>query len=138
MYATAAEVKNRTTIPEVAALDDAKVEQYIERANGWLHRATRRTFREETDPDRLAALRTATVLLVEYLWFWDHPDIKETIIGGVDSERIGSYSYTAKKTPVQPGQSTGNPELDSIIGSLMAAPSLSVPFFAVRSGNSEI
>lgn len=136
MYATVAEVKTRATFPEVRALPDDDLTAYIDRANAYLHRSTRRNFADETDPDIVTDLRTATIMLVEYLWFWDHPEIKESGMAGVDSERIGSYSYTAKKVP--PGENTGIPELDMILGYLRAAPAISVPFFAVRGDNREV
>ncbi|MBO0962345.1 DUF3199 family protein [Neobacillus sp. MM2021_6] len=129
MYANTQEVKDRTSFPEVAALTDEKITGYIERSESWLHRAAGRKFRDETDPDMLADLRTATILLVEYLWYQDNPDVKEDSLSPIDSEKIGSYSYTAKK--VQPGESTGIPELDSIIDSLKVQPVTGISFFAV-------
>jgi hypothetical protein len=129
MYATVQEVKDRTSFPEVSALSEGKLQGYIERAEGWIHRSTGRKFREERDRDILSDLRTATILLVEYLWYQDNPDIKENAINPVDSEKIGSYSYTAKK--VQPGEQTGIPELDSILDSLKVGLVTGTLFFSV-------
>lgn len=139
MYATVQEVKDRTSFSEVSALSEGKITGYIERAESWIHRSAGRKFREETDEDVLSELRAATILLVEYLWYWDNPDIKEDAMSNVDSEKIGSYSYTAKKA--QPGESTGIAELDSILDSLRFVPT-GVSFFGVygpsRVNNDEI
>jgi hypothetical protein len=129
MYATVQEVIDRTSFPEVSGLPEEKIFGYIERAESWLHRSTRRKFREEKDTDVLADLRTATILLVEYLWYQDNPDIKENALSPVDSEKIGSYSYTAKK--IQPGEQTGIPELDSILDSLKVGAVTGTLFFSV-------
>jgi hypothetical protein len=129
MYATVQEVIDRTSFPEVSELPEEKILGYIERAESWLHRSTRRKFREEKDTDVLVDLRTATILLVEYLWYQDNPDIKEDALSPVDSEKIGSYSYTVKK--VQPGEQTGIPELDSILDSLKVGPVTGTLFFSI-------
>lgn len=128
-YATIAEVKARTSFEEIASLTDEKVTGYIERAEGWLHRATKRKFRVETDPDVLADVKTATILLVEYIWYLDNPDVKEGGMSGAESEKIGSYSYTVKR--VSPGEPTGIAELDSIIDSLKTDPRQGLMFFSV-------
>lgn len=129
MYATIQEVKDRTSFEEVSALSDGKIVGYIERAEGWIHRATGRKFREETNPDVLAELRAGTILLVELLWLQDNPDIKESAVLGIESEKIGSYSYTAKN--LQPGEKTGISELDSILESLKVQPISGLSFFSV-------
>lgn len=133
-YLTAAEVKERTSFSDITALPDAKITGYIERAEGWLHRETKRKFRDETDEDILVDVRTAVVLLVEYLWYWDNPDVKEEAYDRVDSEKIGLTSYSYRK-PV-PGEPTGLPELDNIIEDLKVKP-VSGLFFRVNGPSKE-
>jgi hypothetical protein len=120
LYATIQEVMVRTSFEEVSALSDEKITSYIERAERWIRRATNRDFSEETDQDVLEDLKTATVLLVEYLWYWDNPDVKEDSINPVDSEKIGSYSFSGKKA--KSGELTGMQELDNILTSLKNQP----------------
>jgi hypothetical protein len=120
LYATIQEVMVRTSFEEVSALSDEKITSYIERAERWIRRATNRDFSEETDQDVLEDLKTATVLLVEYLWYWDNPDVKEDSINPVDSEKIGSYSFSGKKA--KSGELTGMQELDNILTSLKNKP----------------
>ncbi|MED0739017.1 head-tail connector protein [Aneurinibacillus thermoaerophilus] len=140
---TPQEVMDRTSFPEVAALDDGKLTGYIERAESWIRRATGRKFREETDPDVLSDLRTATVLLVEYLWYHDHPDVREGVLSQVESEKIGSYSYkvsgagdTIQEMEFQ-ATHTGIQELDSILESLKVQPVQGALFFSI-SGPSRV
>jgi hypothetical protein len=120
LYATIQEVMVRTSFEEVSVLSDEKITSYIERAERWIRRATNRDFSEETDQDVLEDLKTATVLLVEYLWYWDNPDVKEDSINSVDSEKIGSYSFSGKKE--KSGELTGMQELDNILTSLKNQP----------------
>ncbi len=135
MYATVQEVKDRTSFEEVSALSDGKITGYIERAEGWIHRATGRNFREETDLDILSELRAATILLAELLWLQDNPEIKENAVLGIESEKIGSYSYTAKN--LQPGEKTGISELDSILDSLKLQSVSGLSFFSVSGPSRE-
>lgn len=125
-FATVAEVKERVAFDEINQMTDAKIEGLIERAERWISRFTGRSFAEETEPDKLADLRTATVLLVEYLWFQDQPDMKEEAFDNVQSEKIGSYSYAKN---VKSGESTGVAELDQILFSLRPSASLKPLFF---------
>jgi hypothetical protein len=147
-YATPQEVRDRTSFPEVAALDDGKLTGYIERAESWIHRTTGRKFRDETDPDTLSELRTAVVLLVEYLWYHDHPDVREGALSRVESEKIGSYSYkvsgagnTKDEMDFQ-ATHTGIQELDLILDSLKVQPAKGALFFSIsgpsRVRNSEV
>lgn len=115
-YATLQEVRGLTTIEQVAALTDEKLQGYIDRASSWVRRDTGQDFEGETDPDILADLRTATVLLVEYLWYWDQPEAKTGAMTNMESERIGSYSYNTRQAG--PGETTGSKELDSILAAL--------------------
>lgn len=125
-FATVAEVRARVAFDEIAEMDVSKVEELIERAERWVRRFTGRSFAEETETDKLADLRTATVLLVEYLWFQDQSDMKEEAFENVQSEKIGSYSYTKN---AKPGESTGVAELDQILYSLRPSASLKPLFF---------
>lgn len=121
-FATVAEVKARVAFE----IEVNKIEDLIDRAERWIRRFTGRSFAEETEPDKLADLRTATVLLVEYLWFQDQPDMKEEAFDNVQSEKIGSYSYTKN---AKSGESTGVAELDQILYSLRPSTSLKPLFF---------
>ena len=126
-FATVAEVKERVAFEEITEMTDGKVEDLIERAERWIRTFTGRNFVEETDPVILGDLRRATVLLVEYLWFQDQPDMKEEAFDNVQSEKIGSYSYTKN---AKPGESTGVAELDQILYSLRPSAALKPLFFS--------
>lgn len=126
-FATVAEVKERVAFEEINEMADSKLAPLIERAEDWIRRFTGRNFAEEIQPNKLRDLRTATVLLVEYLWFQDQPDMKEEQFDNVQSEKIGSYSYT-KNT--KPGESTGVAELDQILYSLRPSAALKPLFFS--------
>lgn len=116
-YVTIEEVKTRSSFEEVAALSDEKITGYIKRAEGWLHREVGRKFRDETDEDVLDEVETAVILLVDYLWFWDDPELRESQMVQMKSERIGSYSYQFGDKDLPDGK-TGVRELDNIIDSL--------------------
>lgn len=126
-FATTTEVKDRVAFEELNTMPDNKLEVLIERAERWIKRFTGRSFSEETDPDKLADLRHATVLLVEYLWFQDQPDMKEEAFDNVQTEKIGSYSYTKN---AKPGEATGVVELDQILYSLRPSADLKPMFFS--------
>lgn len=126
-FATVQEVKDRVSFDEINEMEDTKIEVLIERAERWIKRFTGRSFAEETDPDNLADLRHGTVLLVEYLWFQDQPDMKEEAFDNVQSEKIGSYSYTKN---AKPGEVTGVVELDQILYSLRPSAALKPIFFS--------
>lgn len=115
MFVTATEIRERTSFEELSSLSDSDLDWYIERADSWIYRATGRDYTAETRESIQRDLRIATILLVELLWLKDQPDIKESEMSGLSSERIGSYSYNVK---AQPGECTGNAELDSILESL--------------------
>jgi hypothetical protein len=142
-YATIDQVREMTSFSDVASLSDSKITNYLERATAWIHRIALRTFEGETDPVLLSDLKIASVLLVEYLWFHDHPDIKESELSPLESEKIGSYSYTMKdvttvdsyKERVFEATRTGYKELDLILQSLIPAEPTS--FFFRVSGPSD-
>jgi hypothetical protein len=118
-FATAQEVRDQSSFGEVAALTDPQIDLYIERANSYMRRFVGYDYRGATDPDTVADLRRATVLLVEYIWFIDNPTVKESNMAGLDSERIGTYSYNAGAKRSEP---TGNEELDQILNHLRVEP----------------
>ncbi|MGE7191764.1 DUF3199 family protein [Lysinibacillus fusiformis] len=124
-FATIQEVRNQTTLSEISDLSDEEIERYIAYANSFLRRYTGRNYRDETDPDLLTDLKRVTVLLVEYIWFNDTPEAKEANYSGIESERIGSYSYNL-------GSATtiNNPELDQLLNSLR--PSIGLNLFSVN------
>lgn len=110
-FATVSDVRDITTFEEIVALTDAKIEKYIEYANSYLRRYTGVNYRDETDPDILADLERVTILLVEYIWLNDQPEVKEANYTGVSSERIGTYSYNLGNE----SEGTGNKELDNLL-----------------------
>ncbi|MBD8013886.1 head-tail connector protein [Planococcus wigleyi] len=126
-FATVAEVKERVAFDEINEMAEVKVADLIERAERWIRIFAGRNFAEETDPITLGDLRRAVVLLVEYLWFQDQPDMKEEAFDNVQSEKIGSYSYTKN---AKPGESTGVAELDQILYSLRPSAALKPLFFS--------
>lgn len=126
-FATVEEVKERVAFDEIHEMDNEKVEELIERAERWIRRFTGRSFAEEKEPDKIADLRRGTILLVEYLWFQDQPDIKEEAFDNVQTEKIGSYSYTKG---AKSGEATGVVELDQILYSLRPSPALKPLFFS--------
>lgn len=130
-FATVVEVKDEAAFEEISNMEDSKVQKLIERAEAWIRRFTGRSFAEETRSEKLADLKTATVLLVEFLWFQDQPDMKEEVFDNVQSEKIGSYSYTKKNAAS--GETTGVAELDHILLSLRISPAAKpLVFFATR------
>ncbi|PFP29405.1 hypothetical protein COJ96_10905 [Bacillus sp. AFS073361] len=114
-FADLQDVRDQTTISLVSSLSDTKIDFYIERANAYLRRVTKKDYRGETDVDLLSDLKRVTVLLVEYLWFINQPEVKEGNLAGIDTERIGSYSYNKSANAT----GTGNPELDALLSSLV-------------------
>lgn len=129
-FATVSDVRDQTTFSEVSDLSDTKIEKYIELANAYLRRYTGVNYREATDPDLLIDLERVTVLLVEYIWLHDQPEVKEASYTGMESERIGTYSYNLGGK-----DGTGNLELDQLLTSLTRSYGLN--FFSV-SGPSRV
>ena len=130
-FATVAEVKDEAAFEEISEMENSKVQKLIDRAEAWIRRFTGRRFVEETRSEKLADLKRATILLVEFLWFQDQPDMKEEVFDNVQTEKIGSYSYTKKNA--SPGETTGVVELDHILLSLKVPPAAKpLVFFATR------
>lgn len=117
MYATVDDVKKRSAFAEVKALPDADIDSYLSRAARWIYYSTKVDYTDTTDAGILEDLRTASIHLVDLLWYQDNVDVKEAGMANLQSERIGSYSYTAMEKAV-PGGKTGIPELDMILDGL--------------------
>lgn len=128
-YATIQEVKEETSFSDVSSLSDERLQSYIRRAERWIHRITNNRFENVVDSDILFDLQRAVVLIVDYLWYHDQEEIQEDYLDPIQSERIGSYSYTKADRPDIESNGFGNPELDSILSSLKVEPKVS--FFVV-------
>lgn len=116
MYITVPELKELSSFDEVKALSDSQIERYIDRADGWIRRATNNVSIGNSDIESLQKdMAIATWLLVEYLWYWDNPESKETLMSHDTDVRLGSYSYSYK--PVAGSYETGIKELDDILKS---------------------
>ncbi|SEA53789.1 Protein of unknown function [Thalassobacillus cyri] len=129
MFATAAEVKERTSFDEVSSLSDTEIENYLLRAERWIFRATGRDYSYEENTRTLEDLKVASIHLVELLWYQNLEETKEQAFSQVQSEKIGSYSYNLMKE-ASPGGNTGISELDNILDSLTPH-SYGVNFFQV-------
>lgn len=119
MFITADDIKTLTSFEDVAALPVEDIDRLIARADSWIRRATGRTFPDDSDETTREDIRVATILLVEYLWYWDRPDVREAVMGPYDGERLGSYSVGYRDLgigeKVNPGEETGIKELDNIL-----------------------
>jgi hypothetical protein len=123
MFITAEEVQAKTSFDEVKQLEPSVIESYLDRADSWIRRATNRVDLPATlDPVIQQDLRVATLLLVEYIWFWDNPEMKEQAISHDDVVRLGSYTFNIDKA--RPGDKTGHDELDGILESLKFTPKI--------------
>ena len=117
MYATVDDVKKRSAFAEVKALPDADIDSYLSRAARWIYYSTKVDYTDTTDAGILEDLKTASIHLVDLLWYQDNVDVKEAGMANLQSERIGSYSYTAMEKAA-PGGKTGITELDMILDGL--------------------
>jgi hypothetical protein len=114
MFITVEEIRELSSFDEVRALSDTQLNRYIDRADGWIRRATNNVSIGNSEVEALQKdMGIATWLLVEYLWYWDNPESKETLIAQDDDVRLGSYSYSFK--PVEGSYVTGIKELDDIL-----------------------
>ncbi|MGP4063087.1 hypothetical protein [Halobacillus sp. H74] len=128
-YASVQDIREGTSFEEVSySMSDAKIEKYNLRAERWIHRITNNRFDDEIESEILMDLQRAVILIVDYLWFHDQPDVLEESLDPIQSERIGSYSYTKDKRDFM-RDGFGNPELDSILESLKVVPA--VNFFSI-------
>jgi hypothetical protein len=122
MYATAEQVKKDSVFPEVQGMEDARVDSYIERANLWLYAVTGSQFSNVTDDIKLKMLKRVTVLLVDYLFYWDQDDmVEDQFEGQITSEKIGNYQYTVSPKAATESGETGMQELDTLIGFLKSS-----------------
>lgn len=114
MFKTVSEIKELSSFDEVKALSDSQIQSLIDRADSWIRRATNNpTLADTTDTAVQQDLGIATWLLVEYLWYWDQAETKESIMSQDDSIQIGSFSYHVK--PKSGNYETGIKELDDIL-----------------------
>ncbi|MCU6603769.1 hypothetical protein OCO53_25345 [Peribacillus frigoritolerans] len=112
MFITEQEIKDLTSFSGVSGLSSEKIKHYIERADSWIRRATNSPAMELTDNVMTQKdMRIATLLLVEYLWYWDDAETKESAFSHEETVKIGSFSYNK----AEPGERTGIQELDSIL-----------------------
>lgn len=115
MFITASEIRELSSFGEVKALSDLQINRYMERADSWIVRETKRRDLVTTEDVIIQNdLRTATLLLVEYIWYLDQQEVKESNMAGLDSEKIGTYSYNKG----QSGGAIANEELQQIFESL--------------------
>lgn len=133
MFISVSEIKSLTSFQEVRDLSDEKIERYIERADSWIYRATNRDFSETNSLFVQSDMKQATLLLVEYLHYWDVPEIRESMMGPEDGVTLGSYRVNYKSLSewreAVPGEFTGVKELDNILRSYRFSPSAT--FFKV-------
>lgn len=121
MFLSIEDAKALTTFEEIAGLTDSEVQGYIDRADGWIRRTTGRYDLIDTlDENIQQDLRLATLMLMEYIWYWDQEENKEQAISRDDTVKIGSYTYN--KSKVDWRGNTGNHELDTILNSLKYKP----------------
>lgn len=121
MFLSIEEARALTTFDEIASLEDTEIQRYIDRADSWIRRATGRYDLIDTEIEQIQEdLRLATLLLVEYIWYWDQEETKEQAISRDETVKIGSYTYNKSKADSR--GKTGNQELDMILDSLKFKP----------------
>jgi hypothetical protein len=132
MFITVGEVKDLTSFAEISGLSDSEVQGYIDRADAWIRRATHRDYKVTMIEEIQTELRIATLLMVEYIYYWDNPEMKAETISHDSAVRLGSFSFTKEKA--NPGELTGNYELDSILESLKYSPTAGGFFNVLKRG----
>lgn len=132
MFITEDEIRSLTSFDEVRDLSPEMIKHYMSRADSWIIRATGRDYSLTPDKFTEMSLKQATLLLVEYLVFWDDPEIKESMMGPEDGITLGSYKVDYKGISewkqALPGEETGIKELDNILNSLKYKPSIGMYF----------
>lgn len=127
MFLTVEEIRSLTSFEGVRDLSDEELERYIERADSWIYRATSRDFTETTNLFVQNDIRQATLLLVEYLYYWDDPEVRESMMGPEEAVTLGSYKVNYRSLSewreAIPGEFTGVKELDNILKSYRFSPS---------------
>lgn len=131
MFATPEDVKKRSAFAEVKALPDADITSYLSRAARWIYHATKVDYTETADPGILEDLRTASIHLVDLLWYQDQDDVKDESITGMQSERMGNYQYTKMQNAAPQSDGTGISELDMILKGLTPSNGYGASFFSV-------
>lgn len=136
MFITAEEIKSLTSFEEVRDLSDERLNHYIERADMWIYRATGRDFSESENRFVQYDMKMATLLLVEYLHYWDNPEVKVTMMGPEEAVTLGSYRVNYKNLgewkEALPGENTGIKELDSILRTYRYEPAAGMFFKVLR------
>lgn len=119
MFITTTEIRELTSFSDLEGLTDSELQRYIERADAWIRRATYRDLSTTDDVEIQQDMRVASLLLVEYLWYWDNPEVKESMMGPDSGVRLGSFSEEYKNLTTWknalPGNETGIKELDNIL-----------------------
>ena len=132
MFISPSEIQSLTSFDSVRDLSPEKLDFYIDRADSWIIRATNKDYSNTTDVFLQKTLKQATLLLVEYLVYWDDPEIKSTMMGPEDGITLGSYRVNYKGLSewkqALPGEETGIKELDNILNSLRYRPSVGMYF----------
>ena len=126
MFITDEEIRALSSYEEVRDLSPEMLNHYINRADSWIIRATGRDYSLSKDRFIQMSLKQATLLLVEYLVYWDMPEIKESMMGPESGVTLGSYQVNYKSLSewkqAVPGEETGIKELDNILNSLRYQP----------------
>lgn len=113
MFITAAEVRSLTSFGGVRELTDSEIDGYLARADLWIRRSTNRDYSLTDDLFVQEDMRLASWLLVEYLWLWDNPELKEEAMSHDEVIRLGSFSVNKKDRSED--NLTGVDELDQIL-----------------------
>lgn len=101
-YAVVADVKSFAIFKdEIATKTDAEIERLIKRASMMLENEVGTTFRNSTDEDILFKLNTATIYLVDRLYFIETPEIAETALSNLASEDAMNTSYSVSNNKTQ-------------------------------------
>lgn len=127
MFVTESEIRSLASFDEVRDLSSEMMQHYIDRADLWITRATNRDYSNTENKFIQSNLKHATIMLIEYLVYWDVPEVKETMLGPNASLTLGSYKVNYKGLgewkQALPGEETGIKELDSILENLKYKPS---------------
>lgn len=133
MFISIEEIRSLTSFKGVRDLSDNELERYIERADSWIYRAVNRDYSLTENLFIKNDMKQATLLLVEYLFYWDDPDIRGSMMGPEEGVSLGSYQVNYRSLSewreAIPGEYTGVKELDNILKSYRFNPSAA--FFKV-------
>ena len=116
---------------EFKDMTDEQVTRYIIRAERYIVGATGVDYPtiQDLDESTKAILNTTTLLLVDLLYSRDNDAEYQRIAkSGMQSERLGDYSYSRGSSSIEDAWGTGDMEIDNLLHSLM--PDLrAVPIF---------